>query len=73
MKRATELQRARRAGTVHLLDEPTTGLHPADTDVLLRQLDSLVDSGSSVAQGTPEKFAADPADRTAPYLAERIA
>ncbi|MDO3646432.1 excinuclease ABC subunit UvrA [Nocardia mangyaensis] len=48
VKLATELQRALRASTVYLLDEPTTGLHPADTDVLLRQLNSLVDSGASV-------------------------
>ncbi|UGT55698.1 ATP-binding cassette domain-containing protein [Nocardia asteroides] len=48
VKLATELQRARRANTVYLLDEPTTGLHPADTDVLLTQLDSLVDSGATV-------------------------
>ncbi|WP_378827009.1 ATP-binding cassette domain-containing protein [Nocardia sp. NPDC058379] len=48
VKLATELQRARRAGTVYLLDEPTTGLHPADTDVLLTQLNSLVDSGATV-------------------------
>ncbi|APE35250.1 hypothetical protein BOX37_16320 [Nocardia mangyaensis] len=41
-------RRALRASTVYLLDEPTTGLHPADTDVLLRQLDSLVDPGASV-------------------------
>ncbi|MGW8649248.1 ABC transporter, partial [Nocardia salmonicida] len=40
--------RARRAGTVYLLDEPTTGLHPADTDILMTQLNSLVDSGASV-------------------------
>lgn len=48
VKLATELQRARRAGTVYLLDEPTTGLHPADTDILMTQLNSLVDSGASV-------------------------
>ncbi|WP_278262287.1 excinuclease ABC subunit UvrA [Nocardia sp. AG03] len=48
VKLATELQRVRRGNTVYLLDEPTTGLHPADTDVLLTQLDSLVDSGASV-------------------------
>lgn len=48
VKLATELQRVRRGNTVYLLDEPTTGLHPADTDVLLAQLDSLVDSGASV-------------------------
>ncbi|MFF0545874.1 ATP-binding cassette domain-containing protein [Nocardia thailandica] len=48
VKLATELQRTRRAGALYLLDEPTTGLHPADTDVLLRQLDALVDGGATV-------------------------
>ncbi|WP_067690936.1 ATP-binding cassette domain-containing protein [Nocardia jejuensis] len=48
VKLATELQRTRRTGTVYLLDEPTTGLHPADTDVLLRQLNSLVEGGATV-------------------------
>ncbi|MGY0499020.1 ATP-binding cassette domain-containing protein [Nocardia sp. FBN12] len=48
VKLATELQRARRSDTVYLLDEPTTGLHPADTDILMTQLNSLVDSGASV-------------------------
>ncbi|MEV0334251.1 excinuclease ABC subunit UvrA [Nocardia sp. NPDC050717] len=48
VKLATELQRARRDDTVYLLDEPTTGLHPADTDVLLTQLDSLVGAGATV-------------------------
>ncbi|MFC7309625.1 ATP-binding cassette domain-containing protein [Streptomyces monticola] len=48
IKLAGELQRVRRGHTVYLLDEPTTGLHPADTEVLMRQLQDLVDEGHSV-------------------------
>ncbi|NED82561.1 excinuclease ABC subunit UvrA [Streptomyces sp. SID11233] len=48
IKLAAELQRARRGHTLYLLDEPTTGLHPADEEVLTRQLHGLVDAGSTV-------------------------
>jgi excinuclease ABC subunit A len=48
IKLATELQRAHRGHTLYLLDEPTAGLHPSDTDLLLRQLHRLVDAGNTV-------------------------
>ncbi|MER5360968.1 excinuclease ABC subunit UvrA [Streptomyces sp. NPDC002785] len=48
IKLAAELQRTRRGHTVYLLDEPTTGLHPADVEVLMRQLHGLVDAGNTV-------------------------
>jgi excinuclease ABC subunit A len=48
IKLATELQRAQRGRTLYVLDEPTTGLHPADVERLLAQLQSLIASGNSV-------------------------
>ena len=48
IKLATELQRAQRGRTLYVLDEPTTGLHPADVDRLLVQLDGLVAAGNTV-------------------------
>lgn len=48
VKLAGELQRTHRGDTLYLLDEPTAGLHPADTDRLLAHLHRLVDAGNTV-------------------------
>lgn len=48
IKLATELQRARTGHTLYLLDEPTTGLHPADVELLTAQLARLTDAGNTV-------------------------
>lgn len=48
IKLATELGRPQRDGIVYVLDEPTTGLHPADIDRLMLQLQRLIDAGATV-------------------------
>ena len=48
IKLATELQRPQRGLTLYVLDEPTTGLHPADVARLLTQLERLVEAGNTV-------------------------
>ena len=48
IKLATELQKQQRGRSLYVLDEPTTGLHPADVDKLMRQLQGLVEAGNAV-------------------------
>jgi excinuclease ABC subunit A len=48
IKLATELQRPQRGDTLYVLDEPTTGLHPADVEKLMAQLEALVVAGNTV-------------------------
>jgi excinuclease ABC subunit A len=48
IKLATELQRNSNGSTLYVLDEPTTGLHPADVEKLVAQLDRLVAAGNTV-------------------------
>jgi excinuclease ABC subunit A len=48
IKLATELQRVPRGATLYVIDEPTIGLHAADVELLLRQLNALVEAGNSV-------------------------
>ncbi|MGD0503084.1 MAG: excinuclease ABC subunit UvrA [Steroidobacteraceae bacterium] len=48
IKLATELQRAQRGDSLYVIDEPTIGLHPADVDKLMAQLNALVDAGNTV-------------------------
>ncbi|HDR05571.1 MAG TPA: ATP-binding cassette domain-containing protein, partial [Candidatus Marinimicrobia bacterium] len=48
IKLATELSRIGSGRTLYVLDEPTTGLHFADVDMLLRVLKRLVEKGNTV-------------------------
>jgi excinuclease ABC subunit A len=62
IKLATELQRSQRGRGLYVLDEPTTGLHPADVDRLMAQLQGLVDAGNSVVLVEHEMRVAAQAD-----------
>ena len=48
VKLATELSRRATGKTIYLLDEPTTGLHAADVDRLIRVLQRLTETGNTV-------------------------
>ncbi|WP_459875533.1 excinuclease ABC subunit UvrA [Campylobacter concisus] len=48
VKLAKELSRSDTGNTLYILDEPTTGLHFADVDRLVKVLNHLVDLGNSV-------------------------
>ena len=48
VKLATELARKSTGKTIYILDEPTTGLHPADIKNLLNVLKKLVDKGNTI-------------------------
>ena len=66
IKLATELQRSRnsrRGHTLYLLDEPTVGLHPADIDLLIAELHSLVEASHTVVVADHDRHLIAGADR----------
>ena len=48
IKLASELSKKHTGNTFYILDEPTTGLHFEDVEVLLSVINSIVDKGNSV-------------------------
>jgi excinuclease ABC subunit A len=62
IKLVTELQRQQRGATLYVIDEPTIGLHPADVDKLMKQLNALVDAGNTVIVAEHEMRVAAGAD-----------
>ncbi len=48
VKLATELSKRSTGGTIYILDEPTTGLHTADVQMLVNVLERLVEVGNTV-------------------------
>ena len=48
VKLATELSKTSTGNTLYLLDEPTTGLHFKDIEILLHALTNLRDAGNSL-------------------------
>jgi excinuclease ABC subunit A len=70
VKLSKELSRRATGRTLYILDEPTTGLHFADTQKLLDMLNQLVDSGNTVvmAQATPEDVVSVRESHTGQFL-----
>jgi len=62
VKLATELQRVPRGATLYVIDEPTVGLHPADVDKLMIQLEALVQAGNTVVVAEHDMHVAAAAD-----------
>lgn len=48
MKIAKELSQIQQKNTLYILDEPTTGLHFREVELLMRVLNKLIDAGGSV-------------------------
>ena len=48
VKLATEMSRKTKGKTLYILDEPTTGLHAFDVDILIRSLNDLRKHGHSI-------------------------
>jgi excinuclease ABC subunit A len=48
LKLASHMAKARKAGTLFIFDEPTTGLHFHDIERLLRAFNELIDQGHSI-------------------------
>ena len=62
IKLATELQRTSRGTTLYVIDEPTIGLHAADVEKLMLQLQALVDAGNTVIVAEHEMSVAAASD-----------
>ncbi|WP_264272353.1 excinuclease ABC subunit UvrA [Duffyella gerundensis] len=62
IKLARELQRVQRGNGLYLLDEPSSGLHPADMDKLVLVLDQLIQRGNTVIMAEHDMRIAAEAD-----------